>query len=65
MVSLDEEIAALKAEIEEYELDLNDATSAEDIRMWAGLIKSCSDNLTRLLDEKNGQSAGNPICFDQ
>ncbi len=65
MVSLDEEITALETEIEGYELELKDATSAEDIRMWAGLIKSCCDNLTRLLDEKSAQSAGSPICFYQ
>ena len=65
MASLDEEIAALKAEIEGYELDLKDAASREEKSELRGLIKSRSDNLTRLLDEKNGQSAGNPICFDQ
>ena len=65
MVSLDEEIAALKAEIEGYELDLKDATSREEKSELRGLIKSCSDNLTELLKLKNGQSAGNPICFDQ
>jgi hypothetical protein len=57
-LDLDKEIAALKAEIEGYKLRLNDATSAEDIRMWAGLIKSRSDNLTELQKQKNATSGG-------
>ncbi len=57
MASLDEEITALKEKIEGYDLRLNDATSAEDIRIWAGLIKSRSDNLTELEKRKNAQSA--------
>ncbi len=65
MASLDEEITALKAKIEGYELRLNDATSAKDIRMWAGLIKSYCDILTELEKRKNAQSAGSPICFYQ
>ena len=48
MASLDEEITALKAEIEGYELRLNDITSHEDKLVWAGLIKSRSDSLTEL-----------------
>jgi hypothetical protein len=65
MASLDEEIAALEAEIEGYEMKLNDATSSvEDIRIWAGLIKSCRENLTELKKRRNAQAAGNPICFD-
>ncbi len=57
MASLDEEITALKAEIEGYKLELKDATSAEEKSELRGLIKSCRDNLTRLLDEKKAQSA--------
>ena len=60
MASLDEEIAVLKAEIEGYKLKLKDATSHEDIRMWAGLIKSRSENLTELEKRRNAQAAGNP-----
>jgi hypothetical protein len=55
MASLDDKIASLEAEIEGYKLRLNDATSAEDIRMWAGLIKSCRDNLAELEKRKNTQ----------
>eukprot|EP01038_Epipyxis_sp_PR26KG_P015919 gene15919-21597_t len=57
MASLDEEMAVLKAEIEGYELKLNDATSSEDIRIWAGLIKSCRENLTELEKRRNAQAA--------
>ena len=57
MASLDEEIAALKAEMEGYELDLKDATSREEKSELRGLIKSCRDNLTEVLKLKNGQSA--------
>ena len=56
MASLDEEITALKAETEGYKLRLNDATSAENIRMWAGLIKSCNDRLTIQEKRKDTQS---------
>ena len=65
MASLDEEITVLKAKIEGYEIELKDATSREDKLVWAGLIKSCRDNLTELEKRKNAQSAGNPICFYQ
>ncbi len=65
MASLDEEITALKAKIEGYKMKLNDATSVEDKRMWAGLIKSCRENLTELEKRRNAQAAGNRICFDQ
>ena len=58
MASLDQEITALKAEIEGYKLDLKDAISREEKRELRGLIKSCHDHLTRLLDEKKAQSAG-------
>ena len=53
---MDEEIAALKAEIEGYKLELKDATSREYKLIWAGLIKSCRDNLTELEKRKNAQS---------
>ncbi len=65
MASLDEEITALKAEIEGYKLELKDATSREEKSELRGLIKSCCDNLTELEKRRNAQSAGNPICFDQ
>jgi hypothetical protein len=57
MASLDDKIAALEAEIEGYKLRLKDATSAEDIRTWAGLIQSCNDRLTVLEKRKDAQSA--------
>ncbi len=61
MASLDEEIAALKAKIDGYELRLNDPTISESLyEKLLDLIKSRSDNLTRLLDAKKVQSAGNP-----
>ncbi len=65
MASLDEEITALKTEIEGYELELKDATSREEKSELCGLIKSCRDNLTELEKRKNAQSAGSPICFYQ
>ena len=66
MSSLDEEIAALKAEIEGYKLKLNDPTITESrYDKLIDLIKSCRDNLTRLLDEKKALSAGavSPVYF--
>ena len=57
MASLDDKIAALEAEIEGYKLELKDATTREDKSELRGLIKSTSDYLTRLLDEKKTQSA--------
>ena len=65
MASLDNKIAALEAEIEGYKLEYKDATSPKEKSELRDLIKSCRDNLTRLLDEKKAQSAGNPICFYQ
>ena len=56
MESLDEEIAALKAEIEGYKLELKDATTLQEKSGLRGLIKSSRDILTRLLDEKKAQS---------
>ena len=58
MASLDEEITALKAKIEGYELTLNDPTIS-DLRYdkLLDLIKSCRDNLTELGKRKNAQSA--------
>ena len=59
MATLDDEITALEAEIEGYELKLNDPnTSAKDIRVWARLITSRRDALNRLLDEKKAQTTG-------
>ena len=52
MAALDDEIAALKAVIEGYELELKDATSREEKSELRGLIKSCRDNLTELLKLK-------------
>ena len=58
MASLDEEITALKAKIEGYELRLNDATITESrYDKLLDLIKSRSENLTELLKLKNAQSA--------
>ena len=66
MASLDEEITALKAEIEGYKLRLNDPTISESrYDKLLDLIKSCNDRLTVLEKRKDAQSAGNPICFYQ
>ncbi len=58
MASLDEEITALKEEIEGYKLELKDATSREEKSELRGLLKSRSDNLTELLKQKNTASRG-------
>ena len=43
---------SLETEIEEYKLELKDATSGENKLVWAGLIKSSRDCLTELLGLK-------------
>ena len=53
MASLDDKIAALRAEIEVYELKLENATSCEEKSELGELIISCRDNLTELLGEEN------------
>jgi hypothetical protein len=60
MAELDKRIADLEAEIEGYKAEYKTA-SAEDIRMWAGLINSARETLNRLLDEKKAQSGGKYI----
>ncbi len=57
MASLDEEITALKAEIEGYKLRLNDAAITESrYDKLLDVIKSRSDNLTELQKQKNTAS---------
>jgi len=53
MASLDEEITALKTEIEGYKLDLKEATSREEKSELRGLIKSRSDYLVGLQKQMN------------
>jgi Flp pilus assembly protein TadB len=55
MATLDDKIASLEEKIEGYENDLKIATTAEEKRDLRGLIKSCRDNLTELLKQKNSQ----------
>ena len=65
MASLDNKISALEAEIEEYKIQLGNATSPTEKSELRGLIKSCRDNMTELLKQRNAQAPGIPICYNQ
>jgi hypothetical protein len=58
MKTLEEEISALKDEITGYVTQLSEATTPNEKSELRGLIKTGRETLNRLLDEKNGQSAG-------
>ena len=65
MASLDEEIVALKAEMEEYRLESIGDISREEKAVLRKLMISLYDYLTELMKQKNAQSAGNPLRFYQ
>ncbi len=65
MASLDEEIAALKAEIEVYRLESIGVISGEDKVVLRKLMTSRNDYLTELMKQRNAKSAGNPLRFNQ
>jgi hypothetical protein len=59
MKTLEEEISALKDEIAGYVAHLHEAGISEaKWKCLSDLIKTGRETLNRLLDEKNGQSAG-------
>jgi hypothetical protein len=58
MKTLEEKICALEDEIAGYVTQLSEATTPNEKSELRGLIKTRSETLNRLLDEKNGQSAG-------
>jgi hypothetical protein len=49
MTDLDKEIAALESEIEEYKVDLKNAKTFEERKMYAGLVMSRADTLNELM----------------
>ena len=58
MMTLDEEISALKAEIEGYKMDLKNALTSAEKSEIRGLIKSSRDNLSYLLKQKKDVTKG-------
>jgi hypothetical protein len=65
MASLDEKIASLEAEIEEYRMESIGVISGEDKVVLRKLMISRNDYLTELMKQKNAKFAGNPLRFNQ
>lgn len=64
MASLNQKIEILKAEIEEYRVDLKGATTPEEKSELRGLINSSQDLLKELLQERRAQSvSGKMDCW--
>lgn len=53
MVALTKKIADLEAELERYQVDLNNTTSPEEKKLYLELIKVRSDVLSQLLKQQN------------
>jgi hypothetical protein len=58
MTDLDKEIAALESEIEEYKVDLKNAKTFEERKMYAGLVMSRADTLNELMKQQREATKG-------
>ena len=64
MADLDEKIAKLEAEIDEYAAQLKAVKTEKELDIFTGSINSTREALNLLLDMKKAQISGTTVCND-